>query len=44
MEATVAGYDAQSSANALRAAAQMYRVLRGAAATAYLDGVLERTS
>jgi predicted nucleotidyltransferase len=58
MEATVAGYDAQSSANALRAAAQMYRILRGAAATpslvvrkdaeeaatAYLDGVLERTS
>jgi predicted nucleotidyltransferase len=36
MEATVAGYDARSSANALRAAAQLYRVLRGAAATSSL--------
>jgi predicted nucleotidyltransferase len=33
MEATVAKYDARSTALALRAAAQMYRALRGAAAT-----------
>jgi predicted nucleotidyltransferase len=33
MEATVASYEARSTALALRAAAQMYRALRGAAAT-----------
>jgi hypothetical protein len=58
MQATVATYEPRSSALALRAAAQMYRALRGAAATAdlvvrkdaeaaamaYLDGILARTS